>query len=298
MGMAFPLGEPDVTLHDPLALDALARPEAPAGLTELNMRFGPTVMAGEQRLAVQEGLTTLVPGGGLQRGTSLAVNGAPGCGDGTTTLALALAAGAAAAGSWVAMVGMDDLGLGAMVDLGMPLDRVILIDAPAPRQWATVVAALFDAFDLILVAPDHSVSARDSRRLTARSRERGSVMIRLASHRPGAAGGQWGDSADLTFDIIGLEWAGLGQGHGVLESRQVEVSVSGRRLGGSTTHRLWLPNADGEVHAVAPGEGITRTAPSLVHDDAGLASVVPIRSVSSDSPGVADGSAGLSMTSA
>ncbi len=291
--MAFPLADPGSSLRESSA--SVAGPSAAPDLADLNVRFGPVTMAGEQRLTVRDGLTSLVPGGGLTRGTSLAINGSPGCGDGATTLALALAAGAAATGSWVAVVGWADLGLAAMQDVGLALDRVVLIDAPPPQQWATVVAALFDAFDVILLAPTHSVGARDSRRLQARSRERGSVMIRLAAgsstrsrHPLGSRSGQsrsgqWEDGADLTLDIVDLEWSGLGEGHGALDSRRVSVSVSGRRLGAPVTHRVWLPNVDGEIVVIPPEEdmaveGIAKED-SDGGQDSGLASVVPIRAL-------------------
>jgi len=272
-----------------------------AELSELNVRFAPVTLAGEQRIPVLDGLTSVVPGGGLQRGTFLSVHSSLGCGVGATTLAFALAAGAAAAGSWVAVVGVGDLGLGAMADVGLPLDRVVLIDQPAPRQWATVVAALFDAFELIVVAPDRQASATDSRRLQARARERGSVVLQLSAEWPAVIDGvrktagrvpgarpsldrEHSRDADVSFGITGLRWAGLGQGNGILRSRQVEVEVSGRRLGPATTHRLWLPNDDGAILPVS-------TESAAVDSDGGvmvlgtdavpstLAPVVPIRAV-------------------
>ena len=42
-------------------------------------------------------------------------------------------------------------------------------------------AALVDALDIVIVDPSHQVTASDARRLAARSRERGAVIVDLAA---------------------------------------------------------------------------------------------------------------------
>ena len=76
---------------------------------------------------------------------------------GATSLALALAAGASQAGSWVAAVGLGSLGLVAAAELGVALDRLVLVADPGRERtgWASVVAALVDGFDVVLVAAGH-----------------------------------------------------------------------------------------------------------------------------------------------
>jgi hypothetical protein len=195
------------------------------------------VLAGDRTLPVGEPFGSLLPGGALKRGTTLEISGAMG----VTSLGLALAAIPAQAGSWVAVVGHRSLGLAAVEELGVPLGRLVLVGVPPPKLWAAAVAALVDAFDLVLVAAEQRVNARDGRRLTARARERSNVIVRLG-------GGSWPEAADVRLQIDDCQWQGLGVGHGVLRSRLLTVSASGRR-GASQPRRarMWLPDAEGKV---------------------------------------------------
>ena len=122
----------------------------------------------------------LLPGAGLQRGASVVTTG-----QASTALALALVAGASTGGSWIAVVGIPSLGLLAGAELGVCLERMVLIDSPEPSAWGTVVAALLDAFEVVVVCPKHRVRPADQRRLLARSRERGAVLVQ-AGGRPDA----------------------------------------------------------------------------------------------------------------
>lgn len=188
-------------------------------------------------LPLAEPFASLVPGGALKRGMTLDISG----GLGVTSMGLAVAATPAQAGSWVALMGHRSLGLAAVEELGVPLDKVVLIGPPERRFWASVAAALIDAFDLVLVFADHRVPARDARRLSARARERSNVLIRLGS-------GLWSEPADLSFQIDDCEWHGLGFGHGALRSRCLSVTAVGRRAASRPLHtRLWLPDSDGRV---------------------------------------------------
>jgi hypothetical protein len=193
--------------------------------------------AARDGLPVAEPFHTLVPGGALKRGTTLDIAG----GVGVTSLGLALAATPAQAGSWVAIVGHRSLGLAAVEELGIPLERLVLVGVPRPQLWASAVAALIDAFDLVLVFSERRVNARDARRLTARARERSNVIMRLGAT-------VWPEAADLRLQIDGCEWHGLGAGHGVLSSRRLTVTATGRR-GASRPRRarLWLPDSEGRV---------------------------------------------------
>ncbi|HKE74872.1 MAG TPA: hypothetical protein VKB57_14725, partial [Acidimicrobiales bacterium] len=127
----------------------LAREEAAEALAA---RVRPADLARDRRLPVLPALAELLPGGGLRRGTTVAVGAAAGV-TGATSLALALAAGPSQAGSWVAAVGLGSLGLVAGAGMGMALERLVLVSDPRDRPgWAPVVAALVDGFDVVLVA--------------------------------------------------------------------------------------------------------------------------------------------------
>ena len=193
-----------------------------------------------------------MPGGGLQRGTTVVVDGT----SGATSLSIALAGAATDAGSWVAVVGMRSLGLAAVGELGVGFERLALVEDPSPVQWAPVVAALLDGFDLVLARPPQRVSPGDGRRLRARARERGAVLVQLPdpnrpvvpdARRPVVPRAFGGEAAELVIEVVGSEWFGLGEGFGSLRSRRLEVEVTARRSGAPKRHRLWLPNADGNI---------------------------------------------------
>lgn len=222
---------------------------AESGLVTLGERVRPTTLAGEQRLAVLPALEPLLPGAGLRRGSTLSVDGPA-----ATSLALAAAAAASQDGAWVAAVGFPSLGLLAAAELGLALERFVLVAAPdtAPgpdnetAAWAAAVAALVDAFEVVLVRATDRVRARDARRLAARTREQGAVLVQVGS-------GAWPEGADVTFDVTDATWEGLGDGHGHLQARRVTVVGGGRRDASRPRQaELWLPSVDGLVEAVLP----------------------------------------------
>jgi hypothetical protein len=195
-----------------------------------------TTLAGERLLPVVPALRPLLPGRGLRRGVTVTVSR-------SAALALALVAGASAAGSWVAAVGLPDLGIVAAAETGIALERLALVPAPGSRAWPAVVAALLDAVDVVLVRAPARLPAAQARRLAARARERGAVLVPL---------GAWPEPADLRLAVTASTWRGLGQGHGSLRARQVEILVAGR--GAATRERralLWLPSPDGTIVPVA-----------------------------------------------
>ncbi|MEA2685886.1 MAG: hypothetical protein QOE93_1081, partial [Actinomycetota bacterium] len=201
----------------------------PALSAELAERAAPVSMAADQRLPVLAALEPLLPGRGLRRGTVVGV-------EGSSSLVLALAAAASVEGSWCAVVGRPALGLVAAAELGVVLERLALVPAPdpsggaGPGGWAWVVAAMLDAFDLVLAwPPARGVAVRpaDARRLATRARERGSVLVVAA-----AVGGRaWPDAPDVRLTVAGSAWVGLGagDGDGRLRGRRVDVVGGGRR---------------------------------------------------------------------
>jgi len=180
------------------------------------MNIRPVVLAHEQRLVVHPSFSALLPGG-VQRGSTLVV--ASSRPQGATSLALGLLAGISGAGGWCAVVGLPSLGVVAASQIGLQLDRLALIPQPG-GQWPVVVGALIDSVDMVLVAPPNRVIPRDARRLAARARERGAVLVALGSC--------WPDRGDLHLSVGSVEWTGLGVGEGYLQGRRAEVVVTGR----------------------------------------------------------------------
>lgn len=196
-------------------------------------------------LTVLPALAGLLPGGGLRRGSTVAVAG-------STSLALALLAGPSAAGSWCAAVGLPSLGLLAAAEVGVAVGRLALVASPGP-DWAAVVAALLDALDVVVVRlPDRGVRPADARRLGARARERGAVLVPL---------GRW-EGADVRLSVASSSWQGLGEGSGHLQARLVEVVAEGRGAAARPRRsRLWLPSAEGDVTpAVGAAPTLRRTS--------------------------------------
>lgn len=160
-------------------------------------------------LPVHPALTELLPGGALDRGATIVV-------DGSTSLVLALLAEASRAGSWAGFVGLPRVGVLAAHQLGLDLARLVLVPAPGP-DGPTVVAALLDGVDVVVVG-DVALSDADRRRLSARARERGAVLV-STSPWPGA-------HVALTAEVS--RWEGLGRGEGRLRARRLTVRGSGR----------------------------------------------------------------------
>jgi hypothetical protein len=239
----------------------MGRDGAASALADLAARVQPTMLAREQCLPVLPALEPLLPGAGLRRGATVSVDGPA-----ATSLALAAAAGPSQDGAWVAAVGFPSLGLLAAAELGVALDRLVLVADPGGDDegaaWPAVVAALVDAFEVVLVHAQQRVGAADGRRLAARARERGAVLVQVGASRSTAS--TWPEGADVALTVVDAAWEGLGEGHGHLRARRVTVEGGGRRDASRPRRaELWLPAADGAVDAVLPDPVPLRTAPRV-----------------------------------
>jgi hypothetical protein len=215
-----------------LSQRAVAEDRPGPDFPELKNLVRPVSLARERTLPVLPELADLFPEGGLRRGSTVAVSGA-------TSLALALLAGPSQAGSWCAAVGLPSLGLVAAAEVGIALERFPLVARPGD-DWPPVVAALIEAVDVVLVGLPRHVRSGDARRLVAKARDRGAVLV--------TSGGSTAITADVRLSVAGCKWEGLGHGHGRLRARRMDVVASGR--GAAARERrvtLWLPAANGGV---------------------------------------------------
>jgi hypothetical protein len=236
-GMA---AEPALALRNPAG--------GSAALQELAERIRPVELRSQQpTLAVVPGLEPLLPEG-LVKGTTVAVGSAAGVG-GATTLALALAAGPSRAGAWVALVGGDGDGMWGLVaaaGLGVALERLVVV-APADRPvsgWGPVVAALVEGFPIVVVGPRVQLRPGDGRRLAARLRERGGVLVRVGDASVPSA-------AHVRLRVMEGEWQGIDAGAGYLRSRRVVVEATGRGAASRLRRcELLLPGPTGELVTV------------------------------------------------
>jgi hypothetical protein len=105
-----------------------------------------------------------------------------------------------------------------------------------------VVATLLDGMDVVVVRLPRGVRSGVARRLQARARERGAVLlVRGTAER---------FEPELVVTGSNRGWQGLTQGAGHLRARLVGVEVAGRRAAARPRRGvLWLPDDDGVVRA-------------------------------------------------
>ena len=215
-----------------------------AGLALAAARSRPVTRAEARLLDVPAPLAALFPEGGIRNGATVAV----GPRAGGYSVALSMAAAATSGGRWAVAVGLPSLGLVAAAELGAEMRRLALVPHPGD-QWAVVAAALVDGFDLLMLRPPGRVRPVDARRLAARVRERGTVMLVVDTP-------DWPESPDLKLSVSTARtaWEGLGDGYGCLTGRRVEVVSSGRRVGGRDRRvEVWLPApSSGRLEAAVP----------------------------------------------
>lgn len=166
-------------------------------------------------------LAELLPQGGLPRGSVVSLQPDDGSA-GLTSLLFTLLAGPSR--PWSALVGFGDLGLAAAAELGVDLNRTVLVPEPGV-DVLQILSVLIDGVDLIAVSLPRGPIGTPARQrvLTARLRQRGAVLLAV---------GPW-PGADLTLTVSTVAWRGLGAGHGRLRDRELLVRLGGRRLGGA-----------------------------------------------------------------
>jgi len=189
------------------------------------------------QLPVLPALESLLPQG-LRRGSTISVAG-------SISLLLALLSAASADGAWCVLVDLPPISAEAARDVGVELSRLPLVPATG-ANWVAVVGALLDAFDVVVARAPARLSDSELRKLSARSRQRGTVFIPFLT---GTA--RW-PQADLRLAVEPGPWSGIGAGYGRLTRREVTVTVSGRgEAVRPRSTRLWLPGSDGGVQLVA-----------------------------------------------
>jgi hypothetical protein len=217
------------------------------------------------RYAVAPALAPVLPDG-LRRGSTVAVAG-------SVSLLLAVLGAASGDGAWCALVAMPAISAEAASDIGVELTRLPLIPDPGSR-WVEVVGALIDAMDVVVARVPARLTDGDIRRLVARARSRGSVLIPFLGHDAAA---RW-PHADVCLTAHAGAWSGIGNGYGRLRRRQVTVVAEGRGQAArprSTT--LWLPAATGGVEPLADQPSAAQL--STAHSSAAQSGAAPLLSV-------------------
>lgn len=229
------------------SVDHVAVPEE---LRDQIAKISPIVLAGEHLVPVSEVFHDVLPAGGLQRGWFVKMRGT----GSVRALSWGLVAKASQAGGWVAVVDVCGINLSAAHELGVAIERVLVIECPDRTQWSTVIASLIGAVDVVVFgAPQHRVTPSEVRRMVSRARERGSVLFELDDHSdhnrtPGRNSGIDAGVHDIEFTTSTVAWNGLGEGYGYVAERHMKVEAAGRRIGGrSRCAHFGLPAADGTI---------------------------------------------------
>jgi cell division inhibitor SulA len=197
--------------------------EARRRLERVARDASPATLAGDRRLLVADPLGGLLPGGGLRRGSVVTLAGSTG----TTSVLLPLLAAATATGEWVAVVEPGDtLGGAAVEEAGVNLERCAIVRHVPANRWTVAVAALLEGAALVAAWVPSGVRMGDARRLAARARERGAVLVAVESV-PGVRSVSWPAEAALRLQVQSGPWRGLAQGHGLLSERDLQVRVEG-----------------------------------------------------------------------
>ena len=210
-----------------MALAALPRRDGAsrAHLEDVGRRSQVFVLARERAVPLGGELQQLVPGGALTRGSVVRVDGG-----GATSVAYELAAAVTSLGEWVTAVDLEGtLGALAAREAGVALDRFAVARRVPPARWATVIAALLDGTSLVLAEVPRGINAGDARRLTARARERGSILLVCSPPE------RWQAGTALTFVAENHAWDGPEE-VGFLTRRALVVRVEGH--GAATRPRV------------------------------------------------------------
>ncbi|WP_202797128.1 hypothetical protein [Kribbella flavida] len=189
----------------------------------------------DRALPTLPAVSDLLSGAALRGGAVYSVRG-------SSALVMAMMAGPSADGAWCGVVGMPSFGAEAARELGVDLERLVLV--PDPRHdWLSVVAALVDALTVVVVRPPGEVTPGEASRLAARLRTRGAMLIAV---------GSWPGS-EARLEVQTSVWTGIGDGEGHLTARQATVAVTGRGAAVRPhQHRLWLPAPDGSIRPADP----------------------------------------------
>jgi hypothetical protein len=155
---------------------------------------------------------------GLHAGGVYAVDG--------LSLALTVLAGPSAAGEWGAVIGVPEFGAEAAAELGVALERTVLVPDPA-GSWLEATAALADVAGLVVVRPPERVRESTAEKMRARLRRNGSALVVLCD-TPALAWAAW-PRADARL-AAAPRWSGLGRGHGLLAERELHIQRE-RRAG-------------------------------------------------------------------
>jgi hypothetical protein len=237
----------------------------------LRSQLVPADALGRNVIGVHESLAGLLPERGLPRGTAITIeaaepgspmvgNAAGNAGGGVTSLAMLAVAGASRNGSWVAVLGVGDLGLAALDAVGVELERVMLIEGVSRPGWPRVLGAVVGAVDVVVLGAPvlAALTPRMGPPLATAVRRSQAVLVGLGGGIPGV-------HPSVRLQVVSSHWEGTEAGYGSLSRRRMAVRATSRN---DTRHHrqgwLWFPSPQGTVAGDALPPTSPPTAPPTV----------------------------------
>ena len=183
-------------------------------------------------LPIAKALQPIIPDGVLVRGRTVLCSG-----DAAMSTALLLVCAATQAGSWLAIVGVNDLGLMSACEQGVALQRTVLVTPTSNKKdWTSTVAAVADGFDVMMLEVPREVSESDARRIQTRIQARRNVLVLVETSRHATRRSVF--QPDVVLHTMTTKWDGIEHGAGYVQGRLIDVTVSGRRVPRATQHVL------------------------------------------------------------
>ncbi len=175
-------------------------------------------------LPVSPDLHAMFPEGGLVRGRTVLCGG-----DAAVALALRIVSQPTQAGSWLGVVGVHNIGVQAASEQGVALQRVVFVQPATSRaEWVSTVAAAADGFDVLMLEVPHGITVADARRVQTRIQSRRNALVLIGATQKLALQSVF--QPDVVMDTTTTQWNGIERGSGHVQSREVCVTVSGRRV--------------------------------------------------------------------
>ncbi|WP_067543990.1 hypothetical protein [Nocardia crassostreae] len=209
-------------------LDELRRRMAaiPPRGAERSEQVPTAVRSRRESLPVPAALESLLPDGGLAKGSVVAYTGA-------SSLLSGLLAAVTASGAHAAVVGLPRLGLLAAAEMGARLDRLAVVTSPGPEALE-IASVLLDGLDLVVLDLNGaSIPRTRTRVLTAKARSKNSTLL--------VTGGTWSGPA-LRIDTRIAGYTGLGRGCGRLRTVSLDVKVHSRSAQPRSGHLALCPD--------------------------------------------------------
>ena len=183
-------------------------------------------------LSVAKALQPIIPDGVLMRGRTVLCSG-----DAAMSMALLVVSAATQDGSWLAVVGVSDFGLMSACEQGVAVQRTVLVTpTDNKKDWISTVAAVADGFDVMMLEVPRDVSESDARRIQTRIQARRNVLVLVETSRHTTPRSVF--QPDVVLHTATTKWDGIECGAGYVQSRHIDVTVSGRRVPRAMQHVL------------------------------------------------------------